>query len=257
MRLVPSLRRGERNLRPIPDEHAPLLELERVQRSFEADPPVHALRDVTLDVARGDYVAIAGASGSGKSTLLNIIGCLDRHTGGTYRFEGIDTAGLSDADRAGLRAHRIGFVFQSFHLLSHRSIEENVMLGGLYARSSRSARASRAGGALRRVGLGQRLGFSPAKLSGGERQRVAIARAIATRPRLLLCDEPTGNLDTTNTAAILDLFDELRADGLTIVVITHDAAVSARADRRVHMVDGVLVDEDEDAPAREVQPWRA
>ena len=238
------------------DPSAPLLELDEVSRTFEMEPPVHALRDVTLTVDRGAYVSIVGPSGSGKSTLLNILGCLDRQTGGVYRFEGIDTAELSEAERAGLRARRIGFVFQSFHLLPYRSIEENVMVGGLYARVPRAERAANAEAALRRVGLGHRLGFLPGRLSGGERQRVAIARALATHPSLLLCDEPTGNLDTSNTAAILDLFDELRADGLTIVVITHDASVSARSDHRARIVDGTLFSEDDVREGAEAQLWR-
>ena len=165
------------------DPSAPLLELDEVSRTFEMEPPVHALRDVTLTVDRGAYVSIVGPSGSGKSTLLNILGCLDRQTGGVYRFEGIDTAELSEAERAGLRARRIGFVFQSFHLLPYRSIEENVMVGGLYARVPRAERAANAEAALRRVGLGHRLGFLPGRLSGGERQRVALARAVAPPPR--------------------------------------------------------------------------
>jgi putative ABC transport system ATP-binding protein len=157
--------------------------------------------------------------------------------------------------RAGLRARHIGFIFQSFHLLAHRTIEENVMLGGLYARVGRAERSKRATEALRRVGLGHRLGFPPARLSGGERQRVAIARAIAKRPSLLLCDEPTGNLDTNSTASILDLLDEMRNDGLTILVITHDPMVSARADRTARMIDGTLLHEGARA-TQEAESWQ-
>ena len=174
------------------------------------------------------------------STLLYVVGLLDRHTSGTYRFDGVDVAALGEGRRSGLRARGIGFVFQAFHLLGHRDVTENVVMSMLYGRVPRSQRAARASEALERVGLGHRADFSPNRLSGGERQRVAIARAIAPRPGLLLCDEPTGNLDTGTSESILDLFDDLRADGLTIVVVTHDPVVSARADRIVHVRDGVL-----------------
>lgn len=223
------------------EQRAPaVVELRAVTRVFPTEPPVHALRGVNLTVHAGDHVAIVGASGSGKSTLLNVLGLLDRPTGGAYLLDGIDTAGLSDKARAAVRGRRIGFVFQSFHLLSHRSVEENVMLAELYRGESRSGRFDRAVDALERVGLGHRIGFLPTRLSGGERQRVAIARAIVGRPSLLLCDEPTGNLDSENTASVLALFDQLRDSGLTIVVITHDHEVAQHARRIVRMVDGRL-----------------
>ena len=218
----------------------PVVELDRLARVFPTEPPVHALRQVDLTVHNGDYVAVVGASGSGKSTLLNVLGLLDRPTDGRYLLDGIDTAMLSDSERAGERGRRIGFVFQSFHLLSHRSVEENVMLGEIYRGESRSGRFERAVAALRQVGLGHRIGFLPTRLSGGERQRVAIARAIVGTPSLLLCDEPTGNLDSENTASVLDLFDELGRRGLTILVITHDSTVADRARRVVRMLDGNL-----------------
>jgi putative ABC transport system ATP-binding protein len=219
----------------------PVVELDRVGRVFPTEPPVHALRDVTMTVAAGDYIAIVGASGSGKSTLLNVLGLLDRPTAGRYLLDGIDTAELSDNARAGERGRRIGFVFQAFHLLSHRTVEENVMLAELYrGGEGRGERYRRAVDALQRVGLGHRIGFAPTRLSGGERQRVAIARAIVGRPSLLLCDEPTGNLDSANTASVLELFDELGSEGLTILIITHDPTVAAHARRRLTMVDGVL-----------------
>ena len=208
---------------------ARVVELRDLWRTFDSDPPVHALRGVNLTVWTGDYVSVVGPSGSGKSTLLNIVGCLDRHTSGSYRLDGIEMGERSDPERTALRATRIGFVFQSFHLLAHRSAVENVMLAEIYTRRPRAGRRERAAAALTRVGLGHRLDFLPTRLSGGERQRVAIARAIVGGPSLLLCDEPTGNLDTANTEAILGLFDELRADGLTLVVITHDHQVSRRA----------------------------
>lgn len=218
----------------------PLVELVDVTRAFPGPPEVQALKDVSLTLQQGDYASIVGPSGSGKSTLLNVLGLLDRPTSGTYLLDGIDTADLGDRARAAERGRRIGFVFQSFHLLAYRSVEENVMLSELYLGTSRRDRRRRAVEALERVGLGHRLGFSPIKLSGGERQRVAIARALLGEPSLLLCDEPTGNLDSANTAAVLDLFDDLRTQGLTILVITHDGEVAARAARRVRMVDGRL-----------------
>ena len=219
-----------------------IVELEDVSRSFPGSPPVEAVRNANLSVAEGDYVAIVGPSGSGKSTLLNILGCLDTPTGGNYRLLGLDTGSLGDGLRTSLRGSEIGFVFQAFHLLPYRSVLENVMTGLVYDRTPRRQRKRLAREALERVGLAHRIDFTPQKLSGGERQRVAIARAIAGRPSLLLCDEPTGNLDTRTTVTILDLFDELRTDGLTLVVITHEERVSQRAERRIEMVDGLLTE---------------
>jgi putative ABC transport system ATP-binding protein len=220
----------------------PVVVLDGVWRVFDTDPPVEALRDVHLVIQPGDYMAIIGPSGSGKSTLLNVLGLLDRPSDGRYLLDGIDTAVLSDSGRAAERGRRIGFVFQSFHLLSYRTIEENVMLSELYLGTSRKDRHRRAVEALERVGLGHRLGFEPIRLSGGERQRVAIARALLGEPSLLLCDEPTGNLDSRNTESVLDLFDELHGQGLTVAVITHDDGVAQRAQRRVRMIDGELSD---------------
>jgi putative ABC transport system ATP-binding protein len=220
----------------------PLLELCGVGREYPGEPPVTALSEVDLAIQRGEYVAVVGPSGSGKSTLLNVIGCLDRPTSGSYVFEATDTAKLGDGEVAGLRASRIGFVFQAFHLLAHRTVIENVMLAELYGPGDRRGRLKRAAAALQRVGLDHRKGFLPTRLSGGERQRVAIARAIVTRPALLLCDEPTGNLDSGNAANILGLLDDLSGEGQTIVVITHDGQVSARAMRTLRMVDGRLSD---------------
>lgn len=219
-----------------------VVELEGVSRTFPGSPPVEAVKDANLTIADGDYVAIAGPSGSGKSTLLHILGCLDAPTAGNYRLLGLDVGDLSDGLRTALRGTEIGFVFQAFHLLPYRTVLENVMTGLVYNRTPRRQRRERAGEALQRVGLGHRMDFTPRQLSGGERQRVAIARAIAPQPSLLLCDEPTGNLDSKTTASILDLFDELRSDGLTLVVITHEASVSERAERRIDITDGVLVE---------------
>ncbi len=213
-----------------------------VSRVFDSTPPVHALRSVDLRVEPGEHVAIVGPSGSGKSTLLNVIGLLDRPTSGIYEFDGLAVGTMPDGRRAGLRSARIGFVFQSFHLLAHRSALENVMMAGLYRHAGRAERRERSLDALDRVGLSHRATFSPNRLSGGERQRVAVARSLATGPRLMLCDEPTGNLDSATTGSMLDLFDELVDSGLTVVLITHDRDVAARARRRVEIVDGRLAE---------------
>jgi ABC-type lipoprotein export system ATPase subunit len=221
----------------------PLVELLDVGRTFGSDPPVLALDGVTFELQRGTTVAIVGPSGSGKSTLMNILGCLDRPSSGTYRFEGIDVGALSDDERAALRAHRIGFVFQNFHLLGHRTVLENVMLAEVYRGGAREGREARALEELERVGMVHRANFLPPKLSGGEQQRVAIARALMGDHSLLLCDEPTGNLDSVNTEALLALFDELGEAGLTLVMVTHEEQVAAHADRRVRMIDGRLDEE--------------
>ena len=216
----------------------PLLELHKVGRQYGSELAVRALVDVDLSLERGEWLAITGPSGAGKSTLLNIIGCLDHPTSGRYLLEGIDTARLTDTQRAGLRSQRIGFVFQSFHLLPYRTVVENVMLAEVYRKQRHSGRRVRALAALERVGLSHRRDFWPMQLSGGERQRVAIARALVGSPSLLLCDEPTGNLDSKSSAALLDLLEKLNQDGLTLVIVTHDETVAKRATRRVHVVDG-------------------
>ncbi|WP_405753658.1 ABC transporter ATP-binding protein [Streptomyces sp. NBC_01020] len=224
-----------------------VIQLTAVDRTFDSEPPVHALRDVHLTVRRGEHLSIVGPSGSGKSTLLNTLGLLDRPTSGTYWLDGVETNALGDLERTSLRGSRIGFVFQSFHLLPYRTVDENVMLAETYRRPrpgrSRAGRAARAEQTLERVGLADRAGFRPDRLSGGERQRVAIARALMSEPALLLCDEPTGNLDSENTESVLDLFGQLGEQGMTLVVITHEEAVSRRADRRVRISDGRLVEE--------------
>lgn len=217
-----------------------LVEMRGVDRTFPGTPPVEAVKAVDLTIREGDYISIVGPSGSGKSTLLNLLGCLDRPTGGTYHLRGVEVGTLSDRRRAGLRGVEIGFVFQTFHLLSHRTVLENVMLGMLYNRTPRDQRRRFASEAVERVGLGHRAEFVPSKLSGGEQQRVAIARAVASGPGLLLCDEPTGNLDSRTSETILELFDELREAGLTLIVVTHDDIVSSHADRRIEIIDGAL-----------------
>ncbi len=219
-----------------------VLELHKVSRTFGSEPAVHALVDVDLWLEPGEWLATTGPSGAGKSTLLHIIGCLDRPTSGSYNLDGIDTATLSDKERAGLRSRRIGFVFQSYHLLPHRSVLENVMLAEVYRKQSHRGRRDRALAAIERVGLSHRADFLPTKLSGGEKQRVAIARALVGSPSLLLCDEPTGNLDSKSSADLLDLFESLNQQGLTLVIVTHDEKVANRAGRRVHIIDGSLTD---------------
>jgi putative ABC transport system ATP-binding protein len=219
---------------------APIVELRDVTRSFPGPPEVQALKQVNLAVSAGDYVAIVGPSGSGKSTMLNLLGLLDRPSVGEYHLFGELTAQLTETERATVRATTIGFVFQAFHLLPHRSVFDNVLLPMLYSGVPRAEREARAHDALRRVGLSHRIDFSPGVLSGGERQRVAVARAVVSSPRLLLADEPTGNLDERTSGEVMELFEELNADGLTLVVITHDHAVARRARRTIRISDGRL-----------------
>jgi len=219
---------------------AALAELLDVTRAFPGDPEVQALKDVSLTINDGDYLSIVGPSGSGKSTMLNILGLLDRPSVGQYRLAGHVTADLGDHQQAALRARAIGFIFQAFHLLPHRSVLDNVLLAMLYSGVPRQERVPRALAALERVGLGHRLHFLPTTLSGGERQRVAIARAVVSGPRLLLADEPTGNLDQATSGEVMALFEELNRGGLALVVITHDDAIARRAARRVRILDGRL-----------------
>jgi ABC-type lipoprotein export system ATPase subunit len=220
----------------------PVVELRGVSRTFDREPPVHALRGVDLTIWRGEWVAIVGPSGSGKSTLLNVLGLLDRQTEGTYLLDGVDVNELDDLARAGLRGRKIGFIFQAFHLLPHRSVLENVMLAELYVGIPRRGRQERALAALERVGLGDRADFLPTRLSGGQRQRAAIARALMAEPSILLCDEPTGNLDSKSADNVLGILGDLTRSGLTLIVITHDEHVAAQADRRVRIIDGQLVE---------------
>jgi putative ABC transport system ATP-binding protein len=220
---------------------AAVIRMCRAGRTYPGPPPVSALRDIDLTVEAGEYIAVTGPSGAGKSTLLNLLGLLDRPTQGRCELDGIDVAGLSEAQRSALRGARIGFVFQSFHLLPHRTALENVALAQVYNHQPHAGRAEAALAALTRVGMAHRAQALPTTLSGGERQRVAIARAVVNLPRLVLCDEPTGNLDSAATGNVLDLLDELNYAGLTIVVITHDEAVAARTRRRIGILDGQLV----------------
>ena len=219
---------------------ARIVEMAGIGRTYGGESPVVALRDVALEVFAGEWVAIVGASGSGKTTLLNIIGCLDRPTTGSYRLFGVEVGALGDRERAGLRGREIGFIFQAFHLLAYRTVLENVMLAEVYSRKPRGGRPERAQAALEEVGLQVRSSFLPPRLSGGERQRVAIARALVNRPRLLLCDEPTGNLDSASTAGILEVLSGLHRAGLTLIMITHEPGVAARAGRRLEILDGQI-----------------
>jgi len=218
----------------------PLVELRDVTRSFPGPPEVQALKAANLSIDAGEYVSIVGPSGSGKSTMLNLLGLLDRPTVGEYRLAGTATSELTEDQRAAVRAQAIGFVFQSFHLMSRRTVFDNVMMPMTYSGVPRAERARRADDALERVGLGHRRTFYPGTLSGGEKQRVAIARAVVSDPQLLLADEPTGSLDQRTSGEVMELFEDLNADGLTLVIITHDQAVAERAGRSVRISDGRL-----------------
>jgi putative ABC transport system ATP-binding protein len=218
----------------------PVIELENVTKVYDSGAAqVQALRGVSLAIHPGEFVAIIGASGSGKSTLMNVLGCLDRPTSGTYRFEGQDVSRLSRAERSHLRNRKLGFVFQGFNLLKRQSAIENVELPLLYAGVPPAKRRARALELLKLVGLGERLHHTPNQLSGGQQQRVAIARALVNRPRVLLADEPTGNLDSKTGAEILTELQRLnREQGQTIVLVTHDPAIAAWAKRLITVKDG-------------------
>ena len=218
-----------------------VLELDGVTKVYGEEPPVHALRGVSFSVQRGELVAIVGPSGSGKSTLLHVIGTLEQPTSGSVRIGGVDAARLGDRELSQLRAGELGFVFQQFFLAEHATARENVADGLLYAGVPAAERHRRADEALERVGLSGRASFRPTKLSGGERQRVAIARALVGHPAIVLADEPTGNLDSTTGASIIELVRELNDAGATIILITHDAGLADQIPRKVQVLDGQVV----------------
>jgi putative ABC transport system ATP-binding protein len=222
-----------------------VVSLEAISKTYATGAAeVHALREVSLRIDRGEYVAVIGPSGSGKSTLMNILGCLDVATSGRYELNGVDVEDLSETDLAAVRNTHIGFVFQQFNLLPTLSAWRNVELPLLYAGVGRAERRERAQQALGRVGLAGRVDHRPSELSGGQQQRVAIARALVTDPALILADEPTGNLDSRSSEDVMALLDELHASGRTIVLITHDLEVAAAAERSVTVRDGELADAD-------------
>ncbi|HET6741540.1 MAG TPA: ABC transporter ATP-binding protein [Kribbella sp.] len=222
-----------------------LIEIRDVTKTYgHGETAVHALQGVSLRIEAGEYVAVMGSSGSGKSTLMNILGCLDVPTRGEYWLDGSDVARLSEDQQALVRGRKIGFIFQSFNLIPRTTALANVELPLTYAHLRRAERRQRANRALKLVGLADRTGHRPNQLSGGQQQRVAIARALATGPRILLADEPTGNLDAHSTDEVLAMFDQLHADGRTIIVITHEHEVAAHARRLVQVSDGRIVSDE-------------
>ena len=220
-----------------------MIELDHVSRLYTmGEEPLRALDDVSEVIEAGEYVAVMGPSGSGKSTLLNILGCLDRPSEGVYRLDGDDVGALSEDEVSAIRRHKIGFVFQTFHLVPRLSAAENVAFPMVFAGVPRGERSERVAAALAAVGLARRATHRPAELSGGECQRVAIARAMVMRPQVLLADEPTGNLDSVAGRQVMDLLEEMNAGGLTLLVVTHDPAIAARASRVLIMKDGRIVE---------------
>ena len=221
-----------------------VIEFRGVSRTFDGPAPVKAVRDADISIGEGHFVSVSGPSGSGKSTLLNLLGLLDRPTAGQYLLQGRDVAALAERDRTRERSQRIGFVFQSFHLLDGRSARENVALPLLYQSTRRNDREVAARRWLCRVGLEHRIDARTETLPGGEKQRVAIARAMVTEPAVLLCDEPTGNLDTASSTAVVELIEELNRGGVTVVLVTHDLPLANRARRQISVRDGRVTEAD-------------
>ena len=218
-----------------------ILELKGIFKNYQQGKmSVPVLKDVNFSMEEGEYVAIMGPSGSGKTTLMNIIGCLDLPTSGSYELSGQDVLACKDRELADVRLNSIGFVFQSFHLLPRESALENVALPLIYAGVKKADREKRAAAALERVGLADRVDFKPTQLSGGQKQRVAIARAMVNNPKILLADEPTGALDSKSGKQIMELFDRLNEEGVTIVMITHDAKIASYAKRVIRIIDGEI-----------------
>jgi len=233
----------------------PLIEARHLVKTYTmGDQTVHALRDVSVDIAEGDFVAIMGASGSGKSTLMNILGCLDLPTSGEYRLAGEEVETLAQDDLASIRNRRIGFVFQQFNLLPRTSALENVELPMVYAGVKAAERRAAAQAALARVGLGERGAHTPSELSGGQQQRVAIARALVNKPQLILADEPTGALDTQTSEDIMRLLTELNDQGMTVVIVTHESDIAAWARRKIVFRDGLILEDRRQTPVRPDRP---
>ncbi|HEB81674.1 MAG TPA: ABC transporter ATP-binding protein [Gammaproteobacteria bacterium] len=230
-----------------------MIELTHIHRNFQVgDQVVHALDDVTLNIAAGEYVSIMGPSGSGKSTLLNLLGLLDRPTSGTYRLNGRDVTSLSDIEQARVRNHEIGFVFQMFHLVPRLTAEENVELPLMLAGMPVEERRKKVASALKDLGLEARSHHRPEQLSGGQRQRVAIARATVTEPRVLLADEPTGNLDHKSGEDVIHILEQLNQRGITLIIVTHDLEMGQRAKRQLRMLDGRLHSDHSDGQPAEL-----
>ena len=220
-----------------------LLNIQNIYKNYGKEPMiVPVLKDVSLEVVQGDYIAIMGPSGSGKTTLMNIIGCLDRASLGTYLFEDEDISEMNDDALSELRLNKIGFVFQNFNLLSSETAQENVALPLIYAGIDKEKRNQRAIDVLNKVGLQDRISFKPSQLSGGQKQRVAIARAIINNPKILLADEPTGALDQASGKQVMELFKSLNDEGVTIIMITHDANVASHAKKIFHIIDGEIIE---------------